>query len=288
MRFFPLLIIGLISLEGFSEVSAQQVSPMDTNSAEASRPFVEQAPVPFRQTDKTCNQRILDVIRLMPQGGGFSAKKPALDNLRAAVKLDLSAASPELVFTPEVAKPSFCSGATYLVFIGLVHDLLAEKKLQLSTDDLRALLIKGQADGEGVWGRWNANGPGTARLFHELGLGINFQSLDSARPGDFLKVFWNDQIGAKEFGHSVIYLGKRETPEGEVIRIWSSNSGVGFGEKEVPLHKIKRMLFSRLLAPSSLRSISRLPAKDAYLASMLTNSSTEEEMSTMVGIQPDR
>jgi hypothetical protein len=160
---------------------------------------------------------------------------------------------------------------------------MEERKLLLSANDLQSLLIKGQSDGESVWGRWNANGPGTARLFYELGMGKNFHSLTSAKPGDFLKIFWTDQIGVKEFGHSVIFLGTRATPQGGVIRIWSSNLNVGYSEKEIPLGKIKRMLFSRLLNASALQFVSRLPKRDAYLASMLTNASTQEEMSIMVG-----
>ena len=171
-----------------------------------------------------------------------------------------------------------------LVFLDFIQNLIAQKQLQLSPDNLRLLLIQGQSDGAGVWGRWNANGPGTARLFYELGLGKNFQSLALAKPGDFLKLFWTDQIGAKEFGHSVIFLGTRVTPQGEVIRIWSSNLGVGYSEKEVSLQAVKRMLFSRVENPIALQTLDQLPAKDSYLANMLTLQSTEEEMCVMVGM----
>jgi hypothetical protein len=77
------------------------------------------------------------------------------------------------------------------------------------------LLIRGQGDGVGIWGRWNANGPGTARLFEELHLGKNFTSFEEARPGDFMKIFWNDNIGGTESGHSVIYLGRGSPKEKE-------------------------------------------------------------------------
>jgi hypothetical protein len=55
----------------------------------------------------------------------------------------------------------------------------------------------------------------------------------------------------------------------------------------VPLVKIKRMLFSRLMNPSALQSVSLLPKRDAYLAGMLTNTSTQEEMSVMVGTEEE-
>jgi len=263
---------------------------LTTNSNQPASPqgAIAQAKVPVTVIpslahNEDYNQIILDIILHMPPGGGYSVKKIALDNLRASVTFKLISSTPKLDIVPVNAEPSFCSGATYLVFLELVQHLLDEKKLLLSANDVQSLLIKGQSDGEGVWGRWNANGPGTARLFYELGMGKSFQSLTSAKPGDFVKLFWTDQIGAKEFGHSVIFLGTRATPQGGVIRIWSSNLNVGYSEKEVPLGKIKRMLFSRVLNPSALQFVSRLPKRDAYLASMLSNASTQEEMSDMVG-----
>ena len=80
-------------------------------------------------------------------------------------------------------------------------------QLQLDYATLENLMIRGQRDGEGIWGRWNANGPGTARLFHEMDLGQNFDDFAEAQPGDFMKIFWSPEVGRAEHGHSVIYLG---------------------------------------------------------------------------------
>jgi hypothetical protein len=106
-----------------------------------------------------------------------------------------------------------------------------------------------------------------------------------------LKIFWTDQIGAKEIGHSVIYLGHRHDSEGvELVRYWSSNkkgayAEGGYGKAEVPLTKIKQMLFSRLEDPNKINNIGDGLKPDEYLASMLINSSTPEEMKKMVGIR---
>ena len=288
MSFFPLITAS--ALLSFRLVSAQALLPNNNPTARESVGAGMQSIFPAKVTpggkpDVTCNQLILDIILHMPHGGGYSVKKSALDKLKAAIAIKPSPSSPSLNLMPERVKPSFCSAATYLVFLELLQTLLEYKKLRLSTDDIQLLLIKGQSDGEGVWGRWNANGPGTGRLFHELGLGENFQSLTLAKPGDFLKLFWTDQIGAKECGHSVIFLGAHATPQGEVICIWSSNLKVGYSEKEVPMARIKRMLFSRLLNPSAIQSVSLLPKRDAYLASMLTKASSPEEMAVMVGAE---
>src|SRR6185312_14071725 len=110
----------------------------------------------------------------------------------------------------------------------------------------------------------------------------NFTSLEEARPGDFLKIFWHDEIGARETGHSVVYLGTVDTPQGPAVRYWSSNLANGYGEATVPRTRIRRMLFSRLVHPERIQQVNALRPQDAYLAAMLKRDSTPEEMYQMV------
>ena len=146
------------------------------------------------------------------------------------------------------------------------------------------MIRENQKDGVGIWGRWNANGPGTARLFHELGLGRNFTDFAQAQPGDFMKIFWNQNVGKRESGHSVIFLGTTNHPDGEYVRFWSSNIGMGYGEKEVPRSKIAYAIFSRLETPANLTRIHDVPAVDAYLASLLRKKSNFAEARQKCGI----
>lgn len=212
------------------------------------------------------NARVLATIPHVPPGGGYSVTSETSEKLRSAVQNS----GGDLILRPKRAMPSYCSGATYLIFLNAVRPNL--------TPEVAARLADMQkADGHGVWGRWNANGPGTARLFHELGLGRNFTNLAEAKPGDFLKIFWRDAVGKNEFGHSVIFLGT-ETKDGEPhVRFWSSNKPEGYGEKSVPLSKCKRLLFSRLEHPERIKLVTDLPEKDAYLASLLTVESSFTE-----------
>lgn len=213
-----------------------------------------------------CNAQILQSIRYMPSGGGYSTTSETSQKLRSSVV----SSGKDLNLSPSKARPSYCSGATYLVFLNVVRP-------NLTPETAAALADMKKADGHGVWGRWNANGPGTARLFYELGLGRNFTHLAEARPGDFLKIFWRDAVGKNEFGHSVIFLGT-ETQNGEPhLRFWSSNKPEGYGEKSVPLSKAKRLLFSRLEHPERIALAAQLPEKDAYLASLLTVESSFPE-----------
>jgi hypothetical protein len=225
-------------------------------------------------TREDYNPLLLRVLGAMPAGGGYATNSQAMEGLAAAIKLDSSA----LLLTSQKACPSFCSGATYLVFLGAVGELIRSGRLTLDQPAARALLVQGQRDGEGIWGRWNANGPGTARLFAELNLGSNFTDWSKARPGDFMKIFWSNEIGKLERGHSVIYLG-RQTVEGvEHVNFWSSNRPLGYGFKLVPRSRIAWAVFSRLERPAELARADALPPSDPYLASLLTTRSNQEEV----------
>jgi len=235
------------------------------------------AVLPMRAADY--NAIVLEQIRAMPVGGGYSTASPASENLRSAVR----ATPTGLEVRAGGATPSYCSGATYLVFLKTIGALLSRGELSLPAAAIAGLPPTKQADGEGVWGRWNANGPGAARLFHELGLGRNFTGFSEARPGDFLKIFWTDEVGANEHGHLVVFLGLEDRAGVPSVRFWSSNKPGGFGEKTVPHSKIARAIFSRLEHPERLAGVVALPARDAYLAGLLTRRSSFVEASEKVG-----
>jgi hypothetical protein len=227
------------------------------------------------------NAILLDQIRSMPAGGGYSVKREAHDALKRAVVID----SDTVRIRADSATPSYCSGATYLVFLKTLGELQKRGRIALNADVWSALAPRGAPDGHGVWGRWNANGPGTARLFHELGMGRNFTSYAEARPGDFLKIFWRDAVGKNERGHLVVFLGEETVDGVEKVRFWSSNTPSGYGEKSVRKAEIARALFSRLEHPERIAAVTTLPEKDSYLASLLTTESSFAEAVKLSGAQ---
>jgi hypothetical protein len=228
----------------------------------------------------TYNSLILDQVNKMPSGGKYSVSHVAKIKLQSAAHFE----SGKFFVIPTKPYVSFCSGATYLVFIKTIEQLRDSGQLKLDYATLNQLIIRDQHDGEGVWGRWNANGPGTARLFYELGLGRNFTDFSEAQPGDFMKIFWNNNVGKRESGHSVIFLGTSQHPDGEYVRFWSSNIGMGYGEKEVPRTKIANVIFSRLETPANLVRINNAPVTDSYLGSLLRKSSNFAEVRQKCGI----
>src|ERR1043166_8469565 len=219
------------------------------------------------------NSLILEQVGKMPSGGRYSVAHSATIKLQSAAHFE----SGKFLIIPTAPYPSFCSGATYIVFIKTIEALRDRGQLQLDFATLNHLIIRDQHDGEDVWGRWNANGPGTARLFYELGLGRNFTDFAQAQPGDFMKIFWNNNVDKRESGHSVIFLGTSQHPDGEYVRFWSSNIGMGYGEKEVPRAKIANAIFSRLETPANLARINSAPVTDSYLASLLRKKSNFAE-----------
>jgi hypothetical protein len=226
------------------------------------------------------NDLILEQVKQMPEGGSYSASRVATIRLQTAAHFE----SGKFFVVPNQASPSYCSGATYLVFIKTIEALRARGELDLNYSTLDSLMIRGQRDGEGIWGRWNANGPGTARLFHEIKLGQNFDDFAKAQAGDFMKIFWSPEVGRAEHGHSVIYLGMEKRSGLDYVRYWSSNIPTGYGEKTVPRSRIVHAIFSRLDAPANLSRSATLATVDKYLAGLLSSRSTFEEAREKCGM----
>lgn len=227
------------------------------------------------------NEAILNAIQIMPQGGGYSIGKDAFDALRQAVHWG-EEDKPEIL--PKAARPAFCSGATYVVLLITLAQEQFQGRISLVPDVWRELMVENQRDGEGAWGRWNANGPGTARLFFETGAGRNFTAWEEARAGDFLKIFWNDSIGAAEKGHSVVFLGVETENGEEKVSYWSSNEPDGYGVKTIARSKIRRAVFSRLETPNKLSALLKLPKVDPLLAGLVEKTTSPEEAAKAIGI----
>lgn len=268
-------------------------TPPDTLAASSIAPTVIATPAaqqtkPIQATpvrkQRSFNAYVLRALAAIPPGGGYAVTSSAGAKLSRAIRI---ADDGSLNLAPAGARPSFCSSATYLVFLSALAEMEKTHAMMLRAEIAKKLMVENQPDGVGVWGRWNANGPGTARFFHELQLGRNFTDIAAAQPGDFLKVWWTDAIGAREKGHSVIFLGtERDQQGGLVVRYWSSNLPKGYGEGRARMSRIKHMVFSRLENPERLQDVVQLPPKDAYLASMLTVNETISAMLGKIGALP--
>jgi hypothetical protein len=187
-------------------------------------------------------------------------------------------------------KNGICSSATAMAFIAEISKLQTANKIRLAPQTLQALKLVGK-DGVGFWGRWNADGPGTAVLFQEYGLGRNFQEMRNAKPGDFMKVFWNDRMGEvpgnpkdpnNEHGHSVIFEGTEKINGEMYVKYWSANSSstpgfpdaTGFKLKYRKLSDIKHAIFSRLEHPENLDRLTRTetPKTNSFLSGLTQKS----------------
>jgi hypothetical protein len=226
------------------------------------------------------NGLVLEQIRKMPDGGGYATTREA----HAALNSAIQPGPDSVAIQPSKAQPSYCSGATYLVFLKTLQAAEKNGMIPPLGSIWFALEPKASPDGVGIWGRWNANGPGASRLFHELSLGRNFTDYADAKAGDFMKIFWIDAVGKKERGHLVVFLAEEEKNGVPHVRFWSSNKPHGYGEKSVPKSKIARAIFSRLENPGNIRNVGSIPKKDGYLAALLTRESSFAEALIQSGI----
>lgn len=178
---------------------------------------------------------ILAAIDSFPSHGGYyTGGKPnglftttTWQGLHAAFHMGKNDRRP--YFNPAEAQPSFCSSATYSALVKALT--MWDKKGVISAkawrnmkpyvgivDDINTKGI-GQNDGEGFWGRANANGPSIAVLINELKAGFSYTGFRGAKSernketeteeylsddawrahpvwahavkGDFLKIFWD-------------------------------------------------------------------------------------------------
>lgn len=220
----------------------------------------------------------------MPKGGGYSASPDTVNALVGnAVKWNEK--KQRLEVFPLQAQPSFCSGACYLVLLKALQRWEQRTGQKLSAKAWKCFDISiDQKDGHGVWGRANANGPGLAKLVADTGTGINFTDYKSARPGDFLKIFWTNDIGRKERGHLVIYLGHEQRNGNTYIRFWSANKPGGYGVKSEPISKMKHLIFTRITQPRNFNRVTKLPQVDKLLEAMLTQEFSIQELMDMCAI----
>lgn len=236
------------------------------------------------QTRPDINSWVLESIQEMPSKGGYKLTSASAKSLRDSFSWS-TRDSQSLIFSPKNAVPSYCTTATYLIFYRVLEKYWKWSRTKPSVETFSLLKPNLEADGLRIWGRWNSNGPGTAKLFKDAQLGRNFDDVTQARPGDFLKIFWNDEVGKNERGHTVIFLESFKLGNETMIRFWGSSASTsGYGVKVVSRSEYSRLLFSRLENPENISQITFISELDSYLASMLTTVSSWPELRQVSGI----
>ena len=225
------------------------------------------------------NSWVLEAIERMPKAGGYELTSRPVKKMRDAFSWS-DETKGQLLLDPKSATPSYCTTATYMVFYQVLFRYWQEAQASADILVLERLKPNLERDGLRIWGRWNSNGPGNAKFFHDTGLGVSFDDPNHARPGDFLKIFWNMEVGKKERGHTVIFLGHKN---GSITFWGSSKSTNGYGVKTVTRSEYGRLLFSRLTAPENASEIASIPEDDEFLASMLTRISSWDEVRAVSG-----
>ncbi len=274
------------------------------------------------------NAMILDIIKSLPTGGGYSLSARTVQ-LPTVTAHNIGGGRWEM--RSYDGFPSYCSSATYAVFAHLATELHNSGRITLRPDQMHSLKVlkrnpdgTARADGQGPFAIFNSNGAGVAAFLKHTGTGFSFRddALAHARPGDFLKLFWNKKVGATERGHQAIFTGRRVVDGRDMVCFWSSQKqrkkkragkreplyfpasagGVvqnGYGEVCRPRTDIKAMVFSRLTCMKNLTfGLDEMALKaaprggladlfvDEYLYSIRTTSSDHATLDRMYGILP--
>jgi hypothetical protein len=272
------------------------------------------------------NAMILEIIKGMPKGGGYTLSTSELQLPDIAVN---DAGNGQWEMTVKDGMPSHCTSATYTVFAHLIAVLHNSGRIPLSQLDLQSVAInrtlpdgRSRMEGEGLFGIFNSNGAGAAALVKHTGTGVSFRDdhFAYARPGDFLKLFWNENVGASESGHQVVYLGHKTEKGRDFVCFWASQrqktkkraGGTeplyfpmvegekvvnGYGQVCRPREDIKAMVFTRItcmerfsdgLASMAQRASDRggIPDLfvDDYLHSLQSKSSDHATLNRMYDI----
>lgn len=234
------------------------------------------------QSQSQIQKWVMESVAEMPSAGGYELTAKAPQVLRDAFSFG---AEDELRMSLKAVTPSYCTTATYFVFYRVLQKYWTFSGAKPSLSTLNFLKPNLEKDGLRSWGRWNSNGPGTSKYFHDAQIGQNFEDISKARTGDFLKLFWNGLVGKNERGHSVIFLAQ-ETQKG-VPGLWfwgSSSSTKGYGRKWIPLTDAKKMIFTRLTNPENFENIGRLQENDDFLESMLTTEYSWAQVQAVTGM----
>ena len=221
---------------------------------------------------------VLRAVAAMPQGGGYSTDDDAMEAL-ACKAIVWDDEKNGLRLYPKEAQPTFCSAACYVVLLNALRQWCAAHKYSLSSRALSLMMPElRQPDGLRVWGRVNANGPGLAKLVADTHTGVNFNDLRFARPGDFLKFFWSEDIGSAERGHMVVFLGTEKVKDKICIRYWSANKPDGCSIRSVPVDLMHHLIFTRITHPENFANVTRLPECDPMLVGMQQRPYTWQEV----------
>jgi len=163
----------------------------------------------------------------------------------------------KLFKAPLLAPPrpsSYCSGATYAVFIETLNQLFPDGDHALSAERAETLRMQEpdgsrREDGVKFWGHWNDDGFGNHfALVQYAGMGDAIKPAD-ALPGDFVNINWKSG-----HGHSAIFLCFFLDESGAKRMLYfSSQPGTnGLGDQSSPLDKIQDVKFVRLTHPDRL------------------------------------
>ena len=208
-------------------------------------------------------QAIDMVQRHAMDGGGYFVGKDSLPT-ESPIGYDLALSAQALLKAPRTT--SYCSGATYAVFMETLNILLPQVQKELSPARFEAVRMQEpdggrREDGVKAWGWWNADGFGSHFcLVQYLKMGCEVKP-GQLLAGDFVNISWKSGLG-----HSVVFLGWTEKEQDKKMLYWSSQRSTnGMADQLVSLQRIKEIKAVRLCAIQNLFTFDPAAAVDVTI-----------------------
>ena len=189
-------------------------------------------------------------------------------------------------FCLRAASPSYCSGATYLVFMKTIEAARASGALRLDIGTLEQLMIRNQRDGAGNLGPLERQRARARRdCFTNLSLGKNFDDFDEGDAGRLHENFlvarsWPAR--ARTFGH-LSRNGKKIRTRLRAILVEQYSVRLRHQDSSADERSLTQFFRASRL-PANLTRIKDLPETDSYLASLVSRRSSIAEAKTKCGM----
>ncbi|HPN36817.1 MAG TPA: hypothetical protein PL041_00350 [Melioribacteraceae bacterium] len=196
--------------------------------------------------------KAIDIVQLSDTTGGGYFVGVKANPPESPIGYNLCLLGNKLLEAPR--KTSYCSGASYSVFIEALN-LIFKESNQILPDSVIEFMRMQEKDGSRreddikYWGKWNTDGYGNQiALVQYSGMGKQVCAKD-ALPGDFVNISWKNGNG-----HSTVFLGWYINAENDtnIVYFSSQKATNGLGDQIVNINSIDEVVFVRLTEPEKL------------------------------------
>jgi hypothetical protein len=204
------------------------------------------------------NKRTLQSILKRPEGGGYAYKSDKKKGIVAQANNIPIYAGNTKIYTPHSTNgPSYCGGESYGVLMDTFNSIKPDLFTNMRSKQIDQFRPSKASDGKnfakGFYGLWNDNYNGARSSIVNFDLGQSVTNLESACPGDYVKISRKNG-----YGHSFVFLGYKEG--GKKFCYWGSNQSTN--GRSVRCEKVSDVTQWSIARVTTPENISKIPDYD--------------------------